>query len=142
MDSSQFQQLIADLGGLTEDQRQIAAALLSGHGGLAEVTSLIEARFAAQAICPHCQSKNVGSWGRSCGLKRYRCRDCRKSFNALTGTPLARLHKRGAWKTYAQAVAESVSVRKAAKRAGVSVPTAFRWRHRFLTCQGRQSQDG
>ena len=61
MDSSQFQQLIADLGGLTEDRRQIAAALLSGHGGLGEVTSLIEARFAAQAICPHCQSKNVGS---------------------------------------------------------------------------------
>ena len=133
MDSSQFQQLIADLGGLTEDQRQIVAALLSGHGDLAEVTSLIEARFAAQAICPQCQSKNVGSWGRSCGLKRYRCRDCRKSFNALTGTPLARLHKRGAWKTYAQAVAESVSVRKAAQRTGVSVPTAFRWRHRFLS---------
>lgn len=133
MDSSQFQQLIADLGGLTEDQRQIAAALLSGHGDLAEVTSLIEARFASQAICPQCQSKNVGSWGRSCGLKRYRCRDCRKSFNALTGTPLARLHKRGAWKTYAQAVAESVSVRKAAQRTGVSVPTAFRWRHRFLS---------
>ncbi len=30
-------------------------------------------------------------------------------------------------------IAESVSVRKAAKRAGVSVPTAFRWRHRFLS---------
>ena len=76
---------------------------------------------------------NVGSWGRACGLKRYRCRECRKSFNALTGTPLARLRKREAWKTYAQAVAESVSVRKAAQRTGVSVPTAFRWRHRFLS---------
>ncbi len=133
MDNSQFQQLIADLGELTEVQRQAIAAVLSGHGDLAEVTSLIEARFASQAICPQCQSKNVGSWGRSCGLKRYRCRDCRKSFNALTGTPLARLHKRGAWKTYAQAVAESVSVRKAAQRTGISVPTAFRWRHRFLS---------
>ncbi|MGB8734619.1 MAG: IS1595 family transposase [Rhodomicrobium sp.] len=133
MDNLQFQQLIADLGELTEVQRQAIAAVLSGHGDLAEVTSLIEARFASQAICPQCQSKNVGSWGRSCGLKRYRCRDCRKSFNALTGTPLARLHKRRAWKTYAQAVAESVSVRKAAQRTGVSVPTAFRWRHRFLS---------
>jgi hypothetical protein len=75
----------------------------------------------------------VGSWGRACGLKRYRCRDCRESFNALTGTPLARLQKRGAWKTYAQAVADSVSVRKAARKSGVSVPTAFRWRHRFLS---------
>jgi transposase-like protein len=133
MDNLQFQQLIAELGELTEVQRQTIAAMLSGHGDLAEVTSLIEARFAVQAICPHCQSTNVGSWGRACGLKRYRCRDCRKSFNALTGTPLARLHKREAWKTYAQAVADSVSVRKAARKAGVSVPTAFRWRHRFLS---------
>ena len=67
MESLQFQQLIAGLGELSEDQRQIVAALLSGRGDLAEVTSLIEARFAAQAICPQCQSKNVGSWGRSCG---------------------------------------------------------------------------
>lgn len=133
MDSVKFQQLIAVLGELNEDRRQAVAAIVSGHGDRAEVTSAIEARFATQVLCPHCQSTNVGSWGRACGLKRYRCRDCRKSFNALTGTPLARLHKRGAWKTYAQAVAESVSVRKAAKRAGVSVPTAFRWWHRFLS---------
>jgi transposase-like protein len=133
MDSLKFQQLIAALGELTGPQRQTVAALLSGHGDLAEVTSMIEARFATQALCPHCQSTNVGSWGRACGLKRYRCRECRKSFNALTGTPLARLRKRGAWKAYAQAVAESVSVRKAAQRTGVSVPTAFRWRHRFLS---------
>jgi transposase-like protein len=133
MDSLQFQQLLAALSELTGVQRQTVAAMLSGHGDLAEVTSLIEARFSAQTVCPHCQSANVGSWGRSCGLKRYRCRDCRKSFNALTGTPLARLHKRGAWKTYAQAIADSASVRKAAQRTGLSVPTAFRWRHRFLS---------
>jgi transposase-like protein len=133
MDGLKFQQLIAVLGELNEDQRQTVAAIISSDGDLAEVTSVIEARFATQALCPHCRSTNVGSWGRACGLKRYRCRECRKSFNALTGTPLARLHKRKAWKTYAQAVTESVSVRKAAQRTGVSVPTAFRWRHRFLT---------
>jgi transposase-like protein len=133
MDSLEFQQLIATLGELNKDQRQTVAAIVSGRGDLAEVTSVIEARFATQVFCPHCQSTDVGSWGRACGLKRYRCRECRKSFNALTGTPLARLRKREAWKTYAQAVAESVSVRKAAQQTGVSVPTAFRWRHRFLT---------
>ena len=132
MDSLKFQQLIAMLGELSEDQRQAVAALVCGRGDLAEVTSMIEARFATQAKCPYCESTDVGSWGRSCGLKRYRCRACRKSFNALTGTPLARLRNRGAWKTYGQALADSVSIRKAAKRTGVSVPTSFRWRHRFL----------
>jgi transposase-like protein len=28
------------------------------------------------------------------GLQRYRCVDCARSFNALTGTPLARLRHR------------------------------------------------
>ena len=90
MDGLKFQQLIAMLGELNEDQRRTVAAMLSGDGDLAEVTSMIEARFATQVLCPHCRSANVGSWGRACGLKRYRCRECRKSFNALTGTPLAR----------------------------------------------------
>jgi transposase-like protein len=92
--------------------------VLSGQGDLAVVTALIEARFGERAPCPHCQSMRVGPWGRASGLRRYRCRDCGKSFNALTGTPLARLRKRSAW--------------KAAAQCGVSVPTSFRWRHRFL----------
>ena len=50
MDNLQFQQLIVELGELTEVQRQTIAAMLSGHGDLAEVTSLIEARFGVQAI--------------------------------------------------------------------------------------------
>jgi transposase-like protein len=39
--------------------------------------------------CPRCQSHDVGSWGdyhyRS-GCQRYRCRDCERTFNDLTGT--------------------------------------------------------
>ena len=128
-----FQHLIAALGELTMPQRQRVASALSGRGDVAEVASLIEARFSEGAQCPHCLSLNVGTWGRASGLRRYRCRDCRQTFNALTGTPFARLRKRGAWKTYAQALSESVSVRKAAAQTGISVPTAFRWRHRFLT---------
>ena len=53
-------------------------------------------------------------------------------FNALTGTPLARLHRRDAWIKYAQALADGVSLRKAATRCRIALDTAFRWRHRFL----------
>lgn len=28
---------------------------------------------------------------------RYRCKDCAKTFDALTGTPLAQLHCRDVW---------------------------------------------
>jgi transposase-like protein len=38
--------------------------------------------------CPRCQSHNVGPWGNyhyHSGGKRYRCRDCKRTFNYLTG---------------------------------------------------------
>jgi hypothetical protein len=46
--------------------------------------------------CPHCDTEHPAKWGRSGGLQRYRCRnpDCHKTFNALTGTPLAKLQHR------------------------------------------------
>lgn len=55
-------------------------------------------RFAADPACGHCQSKTFGSWGRASGLRRYSCKaaGCGRTFNALTGTPLAQLHRRDA----------------------------------------------
>lgn len=67
------------------------------------------------------------------GPQALSCKDCAKTFNALTGTPLAQLHRRDAWFAYAQALADGLSLRKAAIRCCVSLDTAFRWRHRFLT---------
>jgi len=42
--------------------------------------------------CPHCSSAEVRRWGRASGKPRYRCAGCGKTFNPLTGTPLAGLH--------------------------------------------------
>ena len=62
----------------------------------------------------------------------YMCRACERTFNALTGTPLAHLQKREKWLEYARAIVDGLSLRKAAKRVGVHLETSFRWRHRFL----------
>ena len=96
------------------------------------VIEVIEATFLKSPECPHCQSKALQKWGSANRLKRYRCKACKVTFNALTGTPLAQLHKRELWGRHSQALADGVSLRKAAGRVGVSLPTAFRWRHRFL----------
>jgi len=82
--------------------------------------------------CPHCASQQLQRWGSANGLPRYRCTTCRRSFNALTGTPLARLRKKEQWPAQAQALITGESLAKAAKRCDVAVTTAFRWRHRFL----------
>ncbi len=83
--------------------------------------------------CPHCASHNLQRWGSVSGLPRYRCKDCRRSFNALTGTSLARLRKKERWAAHVEALTTGESVVAAAKRCGVAVSTAFRWRHRFLS---------
>jgi len=92
----------------------------------------IEAQFARAPRCPHCQSTSIKKWGAANALRRYRCKGCRVTFNALTGTPLAQLHKRALWGEHAQALVDGLSLRKVAARLDVDHTTAFRWRHRFL----------
>jgi transposase-like protein len=83
--------------------------------------------------CPHCSSAEVRPWGRAGGKPRYRCATCRKTFNPLTGTPLAGLHYKERWPDQARALIAGDTVSKAAERCKVAYTTAFRWRHRFLT---------
>ena len=65
-------------------------------------------------------------------MQRFRCLGCRRSYNALTGTPLARLRLRGHWLTCLQCLLDSRTVRAAARMTGVHRTTSFRWRHRFV----------
>lgn len=148
-----FQRLLDVVRALSPAQRGVLEAALRGAAGIAagaessaapirdgaEPTSPpapitdIEQRFAANPRCPVCQSaEHVGKWGSANGLKRYRCKTCKVSFNCLTGTPLAQLHKRELWLGNAEALVEGLSLRKTAARLGVHMETAFRWRHRFL----------
>jgi transposase-like protein len=132
MERKGFQALIAQLGDLTTVQREALIAALESKLPAQETLQLIEARFDADPACGHCRSKHFGGWSSANSLKRYRCKDCGRTFNALTGTPLAQLHRRDAWLAYGQALADGVSLRKAAKRCGIALDTSFRWRHRFL----------
>jgi transposase-like protein len=83
--------------------------------------------------CPHCGGDSIGLWGRANGMPRYRCKECRKTFSPLTGTPLAGLHHKDRWMDQAQALTSGESIAKAAERCAIDPTTAFRWRHRFLS---------
>src|SRR4051794_36401492 len=82
--------------------------------------------------CPHCDSRDVVHGGKASALPRYRCQGCRRTFNALTKTPLAGLRMKDKWPAQAEAMIDGISIAKAAKRGDVDDTTAFRWRHRFL----------
>jgi transposase-like protein len=133
MKAKVFQSLVSQLGDLSAVQREALIAALKRRLPLSEAVELIDSRFGADPCCCHCGSRRVGGWSSQAGLKRCRCKDCAKTFNALTGTPLAQLHCRDASFAYVQALADGLSPSKAATRCGVSLDTAFRWRHRFLT---------
>jgi transposase-like protein len=148
-----FQRLLASVKALSQAQLDALGAVIRGDGaavatGVAASSDAdrrpadprpddqpiadIEARFAADLKCPGCQSRRVGKWGSANRLKRYRCKACKLTFNCLTGTPLAQLHKRELWHANAQAMVDGISLARVAARIGVHVETAFRWRHRFL----------
>ena len=134
MEAKKFQQLVGQLSDLSEVQRTALLQAVQGGSCANEAIAHIEQRFSAAPACGHCGSAAFGSWGTASGLRRYKCKaeGCGRTFNALTGTPLAQLHRRDAWMDYTRALVDGVSLRKAAKRAKVSLDASFRWRHRFL----------
>ena len=138
MDAAEFARFLAHVDQLDEAQRTLLRDVLSRPSTAEQRTvSLLEGAMPRQ--CPACGGERIGSWGRAHGLARYRCRDCHRTFNALTGTPLARLRHREAWLGFGVALQEGQSTRRSAAACGVARSTAFRWRHRFLSAP-RQMQ--
>src|ERR671933_2757030 len=103
--------LVERLGG---EQRAALGRALASASGEPEAVRLIEGAFAAAPRCPHCGAERLQRWGHASGLRRYRCQACRRTFNALTGTSLARLRKKACWLRYGAALAAGLSLSQAA----------------------------
>ncbi len=117
MDQGMFRAWLAEIDGLTAKQRQGLEAVLAGRQPRAAVAAAIEERLGEARRCPHCGGASVGG-GRTDGLRRFRCKDCRRSFNALTGTPLARLRKKERWLDFGQSLSEGETVAASPSGAG------------------------
>src|SRR3954453_4406646 len=132
MREADFEALLGLVERLSGEQRAALGRALASASGEPEAVRLLEGAFAAAPRCPHCGATGLQRWGRASGLRRYRCATCRKTFNALTGTSLARLRKKACWLRYGEALADGMTLAKAAAHCGVHLTTSFRWRHRFL----------
>lgn len=132
MKPEDFQALSAEIEKLTPHQRKLLSKRLDTIQNVQAVNTLIESKVTTTSTCPKCGHNKIARWGSASGLQRYRCVACKATFNALTGTPLARLRKKEKWLDYAQQMQQGSSVRKSAKACDVHRNTAFRWRHRFL----------
>ena len=100
------------------------------------VAQLIEIRKNHQQkddfTCPHCHSGEIVGHGNYKGRKRYKCKSCLKTFNDLTGTSVSCIHKIEEWNSYLHCIANNLTLRDAAKQAGVSFRTSFLWRHKII----------
>jgi transposase-like protein len=88
MHASQFKNLLADLPRLSPEQLtnlRAAADRLHQH---THSLSSIDAAMTGVG-CPHCNSFKYTKNGICRGVQRYRCKDCSRTFNAATNTPLS-----------------------------------------------------
>jgi len=117
-----------------------------------KIESLISSNQVGKAIadkeehishCPYCGSPEFTKHGTTArGQQRYKCKGCSRTFNSLTGTPLAGLRMQGKWHQYSEGMCLTTKLRGAAKELGVNVKTAWLWRHRLLAapCKHKPSE--
>ena len=132
MRASKFSKLIEASDDLTLGQRRLLLKRLEEAEHQQQIVEWIEPKQGKRPACPYCKTEDPIRWGRSHGLSRFRCRNCKRTFNALTSTPLAHLRHKEQWPTFAKTMIEGKSVRASAQACGVHYTTTFRWRHRFL----------
>lgn len=138
MRARELKRWLAEAERLTPAQQEKVLAKLQGQRSEGLVARLVSERV--PSACPHCAGQYLVRHGQSGGTQRFRCRNCGKTFNPLTGTALSGLRHRDRWLQQAEVMDAGLSVRKAAARLGVHRTTAFRWRHRFLTV-ARETKD-
>jgi len=138
MEQSRYEQLVASLEGLTQEQAEALLQALRERQDADGVQRLITARMAQEGCCPRCQSTRRYKHGMECGAQRFRCKDCGKTYTATTGTPFHRLRDKTKLLENAACMADGLSVRKTAARMDISVQKAFRWRHKFLAFLNQQ----
>ena len=105
------------------------------------IEAIREIRFSHGMVCPHCGSVHVIGHGRYRSRQRYKCKDCGKTFNDVSCSPMAGTHYPQKWGEYLQFMAEGTTLSKIAKALNISLSTAFYWRHKVLNSLRSMNMD-
>ena len=133
MKYSEFQSWLSQITELSPEQKEVAQDVLQGKPTESNMSlATIEARVNKERICPHCRASGAMSRGKNRGLKRYQCKSCKRTFNALTGTKLSGLHYKERWLIHGKCLAQKKTLKEVALACDIAENTALRWRHRFL----------
>jgi transposase-like protein len=83
--------------------------------------------------CPYCGSFKYNKFGTDKGSRRYRCKECKRTFTEYTGTWLSKLHKKELTGEYIKLMSQEKSLDKIKVELGINKKTAFDWRHKILS---------
>jgi transposase-like protein len=134
MDTRSFEGFLSLLKFLSPRQCEKVRTRLVRMASRDQAADIIEKVAHEYLACPDCGGKHIYRHGKVSGMQRYRCRACNRTFNALSGTPLAHLRLKSCWLDFLDCMLDpATTVRSAAASVGVHKNTSFRWRHRFLT---------
>lgn len=96
------------------------------------IKNIRESRFHEGLACLHCGSVSVKKNGKYRGRQRYLCKDCGKTFNDMTNTPLSGTHYPSKWMEYFKMMVEGYTLPKITNVLKIHISTAFYWRHKIL----------
>src|SRR3954467_5208423 len=95
-----WKHLFEHLRRLNTPQRLAVCVFMSELVNGERIAALIDQIARISLSCPRCDGKSIYRHGMANGLHRYRCQTCGRTFNGLTGTPLARLRLKSKWLAY------------------------------------------
>jgi len=116
---------------MSHEERTAIIENLKSLDSYNKIIDIIENHIESSHKCPYCGSSHLHKHGKSAGLERYMCQSCKRTFNALTNTPLTGMRKKDLWLPYMQAMLDSKVLRKIKETININLKTAFSWRHKF-----------
>jgi len=85
--------------------------------------------------CPYCKQSDIIKDGKHKGSQRYKCKSCNRNFMATTGSAYYGIKKRDKFFEYKNIMIKEglVPLKQMSSRLGISIQTAFDWRHKLLS---------
>lgn len=84
-------------------------------------------------VCPKCNSNTVVGNGNYKFRKRYKCRNCGKSFNDMTGNIYASIQNTEKLDIFSKKLLMGNSIKYIAEELNVSVNTLYHWKKKIMS---------
>lgn len=85
------------------------------------------------SCCPYCNGSHFIKFGKYCGIQRYKCKSCSKTFSNSTNSLWKYLkHSPEKWIKFLELLIEEKTIKECSQVLNISMVTAFNWRHKVL----------